>query len=111
MYLIPEPTPTPPIVIYPAQQWPEAQVLAFETLSQDDYPPFPSEYWEDREPGLVIIGSQAEMEVAKDVPYIGEGLAYSLSQVDFQTQVALLAFRGWTGTVYEGFQVKHRVLT
>ncbi len=103
MDFIPEPTPTPPIVIYPAQLWPKAQVLAFETLERDEYA---GSLWENREPGLRIISSQAEIEAIKHYPYIGPGIAHHLSQVDFQTQVALLAFRGWTGTVYDGFQVK-----
>ena len=104
MYLIPEPTPTPPIVIYPEQLWPEAQVLTFETLErEEDAGPL----WENREPGLRIITSQAEIEAIKHHdPYIGPGIAHHLSQVDFQTQVAIIAFRGWRGSIHENFRVK-----
>ena len=86
--------------------------LRFTTLERARSPgeyggKYPKEYWQQRQPGLLIIANRDD--VTKASQFVSDQATQALSRLYFRNCFAILAFRGWQSTVLEGFQIERLV--
>lgn len=82
---------------------PQETDLPFETIEQDTGYDSSRQQWEEREPKLLIIASVQDIEAAK--PFVTDEALAALQKMDFATQFAVLAFRGFQGS-HAGFKIE-----
>jgi hypothetical protein len=94
------------LLLGPAACKPQETELSFETIEQENNPDSIKQ-WEGREPKLLIIASAQDIETAR--PYVTDEALAALRQMDFTSQFAVLAFRGFRGSSHSGFKIERIV--
>ncbi len=83
---------------------PQETELSFETIEQDNGYDSSRQQWEEREPKLLIMTSTQDIEEAR--PFVTDEALAALQKIDFTTEFAVLAFRGFQGSSHSGFKIE-----
>jgi len=81
--------------------------LRFSTLEQAGSLGRSEEYWQQRQPGLLIVANRDD--VTKASRFVSDQATQALSRLYFRNCFAILAFRGWHSTILEGFQIERLI--